>query len=158
MGIKEILLSPFNYFAVPEIDIPISTIDIPGPIPCMIIISITFIFCSGGLVGCIVNKSPFLGFIRTSDGNIIQSCFDNMGLSYQFGAEGILAGATYTLGGLSILAVCYVLTHQGQKGIFYNILYYFGLSSIIWLWLAIMVFQKKIPGYFPSPGLFMLLM
>lgn len=154
MGLKNLLLKPFrSSFKAPTINTPMSTIELPSVKFCMALISISFIFIAGGIVYCWVQGSPMMGYIRRrEDGKITLSWYDNNGLGSQFGGEGIIASSTYTLGALSLLAAVYVMKNgHTEDDLTDTVLYFFALSAPVWPILSLMVFQTKIPGYFPLP-------
>ena len=152
MTISETLLKPYKrWFHPPKLDTPFSTIQMPSIKFCMVIIFISFIVISGGLVFCWVQGIPLVGYVRGNDGQPVFSWVDNSGLSSQFLAEGFLASLVYSLGSLSLMAAYYVFTNKDKDDVFIKALTAFSYTSPFWGIFSLMLFRTKISSYLPTP-------
>ena len=169
MGIKDFFLSPFrNHFHPPTIYTPFSTIKIPPISVCMFIVFCSFFIITGGFIFCIVRDVPFIGAVMGRDGRQHPSWINSGGFS-QFGAEGCIIGAVFTLAGGSLVAAYSLITkraeerkiseknkgkqkqqQQQQSLDFDHIKELFAMSCPLWLFLSFSLFRMKIGPFIPS--------
>lgn len=150
MGIPELLLKPFKkWFKPPVLETPFSTIELPRVSICMTIIFASFFFIYGGFVFCQVRGMPLSGYIRGRDGKPVLSWIES-GLNSQFLAEGIISSIIVSCGALSLIAAVYLLQKDEPFNEIDGALEKFAFTAPIWCFSSYIMFNQKIPSFFPS--------
>lgn len=152
MGFSDFLLHPFQkWLKAPILETPFSTIELPRLSVCMSIIFVTFFFIYGGFVFCQVRGIPLSGYARGRDGKPILTWIEPS-LSSQFLAEGIISSIIVSCGALTLISAAYLLQKDEPFSEMDKVIEKFTFTAPIWCFGSFIIFNLKIPPFFPSFG------
>ena len=110
--VKDLLLSPFEFFVPPQISTPFSTIKLPPFYVTMFLVFVSFFVISGGAIFSHVKKVPFIGVTQTQDGRPVTQIIASA--RSQTWMESIIVGAVFTLASGSLITAYSIISGSGQ--------------------------------------------